>query len=262
MAKRVLKTTLRGAFLTAALPLAAAAGFGRWASPYTAFAHLCALAPGTLGDYLRIAFYRLTLTECCLSSRISFTISGFFTSAKATDGGWHELVAHCYSWTATPTTASVTHGSAAVVGSGTSWDCSKFPSSGMMAAMWFLSSGSRPSSNADGDPVAYTPACTDGQHLTLDRPYEGTTGTHGWVVSSPSNDTPFIGYGSYVYMQGLLAMAFDYAAKALAISDPTNSALARSYNLSSANWIKTYGYESSQKAIYYGAQYVNCQAPI
>jgi len=57
-------------------------------------------------------------------------------------------------------------------------------------------------------------------------------------------------------------MAFDYAAKALAVSDPTNSALARSYNLSAANWIKTYGYQASQKAVYYGAQYVNCQAPI
>ena len=81
MAKRVLKTLLRGAFLTAALPLAAAAGFGRWASPYTVFAHLCALAPGTLGDYLRIAFYRLTLTECSLSSRISF--GSFFAHSEA-----------------------------------------------------------------------------------------------------------------------------------------------------------------------------------
>ena len=81
MAKRVLRTILRGAFLTAALPLAAAAGFGRWASPYTAFAHLCALAPGILGDYLRIAFYRLTLTECSLSSRISF--GSFFAHSEA-----------------------------------------------------------------------------------------------------------------------------------------------------------------------------------
>jgi hypothetical protein len=63
-------------------------------------------------------------------------------------------------------------------------------------------------------------------------------------------------------MQGLMAMAFDYAAKALAISDPTNSALARSYNLSAANWMKTYGYWAAQKSVYYGAQYVNCQAPI
>jgi hypothetical protein len=57
-------------------------------------------------------------------------------------------------------------------------------------------------------------------------------------------------------------MAFDYAAEALAVSDPTNSALARSYNLSSANWIKTYGYRASQKSVFYGVQYVNCQAPI
>jgi hypothetical protein len=63
-------------------------------------------------------------------------------------------------------------------------------------------------------------------------------------------------------MEGLLSMAFDFAAKSIADSDPVNSALARSYNLSSANWIQTYGYEASQKSTYYGAQYVNCQAPI
>ena len=225
-----------------------------------------------LWDVREVAYELAQLSYCALydtsgmkstcQAKLSTIIPGYFATTKMADGGWPELVAHYYSWTATPTTASVTHGSTAVVGSGTSWDCSKFPASGLMAAMWFLNSSSRPSSNADGDPVAYNPTCTDGQHLTLDRPYAGTTGTHGWVISSPSNDTPFIGYGSYVYMQGLMAMAFDYAAKALAISDPTNSALARSYNLSSANWIKTYGYEPSQKAIYYGAQYVNCQAPI
>jgi hypothetical protein len=81
-------------------------------------------------------------------------------------------------------------------------------------------------------------------------------------VASPNIDTPFVGYGSYVYMEGLLSMAFDFAAKAIATSDPTNSGLARSYNLSSANWIKTYGYRASQKSIFYGAQFVNCQAPI
>ncbi len=225
-----------------------------------------------LYDVREVAYELAELSYCALydtssmkgtcQAKLSTIIPGYFAATKAADGGWPDLHADYYSWTATRTTASVTHGSTAVVGSGTSWDCSKFPASGLMAAMWFLNSSSRPNSNADGDPVSYTPTCTDGQHLTLDRPYAGTTGTHGWVISSPSNDTPFIGYGSYVYMQGLLAMAFDYAAKALAISDPTNSALARSYNLSSANWIKTYGYESSQKAIYYGAQYVNCQAPI
>jgi hypothetical protein len=193
---------------------------------------------------------------------VSSAIAGMFTTAQQTDGGWEDLQAKEFSWTATPTTVTLTHSSTAVVGNGTSWTCGEFPTSGIMAAMWFTNFSSRPNSNADGDPVAYSPTCTDGQHLTLDRPYAGATGTHGWVLGSPSYDTPFVGYGSYVYSEGLLSMAFDFAAKAIADSDPANSTLARSYNLSAANWIKTYGYESSQKATYYGAQYVNCQAPI
>ena len=225
-----------------------------------------------LWDVREVAYELSELSYCALYDPNSFrstcqgwvsaAISGLFTSAKQADGGWEDLHADYYSWTATPTTASVTHGSTAVVGRGTSWDCSKFPSSGTMAQMWFLNSSSRPNRNADGDPVAYMPTCTDGQHLTLDRPYEGTTGTHGWAISSPSNDTPYVGYGSYVYPEGLLAMAFDFAAKAIAVSDPMNSALARSYNLSAANWMKTYGYRASQKSVFYGVQYVNCQAPI
>lgn len=60
---------------------AAASGFGRWRIAYEFFAHSFALAPGIVGDYLRIAFYRLTLSECPLSSRVSF--GSFFPHADA-----------------------------------------------------------------------------------------------------------------------------------------------------------------------------------
>jgi acetyltransferase-like isoleucine patch superfamily enzyme len=46
---------------------------------YEFFAHAFALAPGIVGDYLRIAFYKLTLGECSLSSRVSF--GSFFPHA-------------------------------------------------------------------------------------------------------------------------------------------------------------------------------------
>jgi hypothetical protein len=128
--------------------------------------------------------------------------------------------------------------------------------------MWFTNSSSKPASNAGGDPVFYNPAFVDATHLTLDRPYEGVTGTHGWAISTPSVDVPVIGYGALPYTEGLLGIAFDFAAKAIAASDPTNSALAHSYSVSVANWIKTYGYRPAAKTVYYGAQFVNCQAPI
>jgi hypothetical protein len=63
------------------LPPAAVSGFGRWQMAYEFFAHAFALAPGIIGDYLRIAFYKLTLGECSLSSRVSF--GSFFPHADA-----------------------------------------------------------------------------------------------------------------------------------------------------------------------------------
>ena len=63
-------------------------------------------------------------------------------------------------------------------------------------------------------------------------------------------------------MMGILSAAFDLAAKSIADSDPANSAVAHNYNVAAANWIKTYGYWPLRKGLYYGAQYVNCQAPI
>jgi acetyltransferase-like isoleucine patch superfamily enzyme len=66
------KRLLWGASLLVALPFAATAAFGRIKTLFTVSAHLFALAPGIVGDYLRIAFYKLTVTECSLASRISF----------------------------------------------------------------------------------------------------------------------------------------------------------------------------------------------
>jgi acetyltransferase-like isoleucine patch superfamily enzyme len=62
-------------------PAALLCGFGRIRSLYTVFAHLYALAPGIPGDYLRIAFYKWTLEECSLESRISF--GAFFAHPEA-----------------------------------------------------------------------------------------------------------------------------------------------------------------------------------
>jgi hypothetical protein len=194
---------------------------------------------------------------------VSGAITGLFTDTHFADGGWQGLSAFYYSWTTPPTTVTLTHGSAAVVGNGTSWTSSQFTAiSGIPSYMWFTNTSSQPANNAGGDPVAYTPAFVDATHLMLDRPYEGATGTHGWVLSPPNVDVPFVGYGSQPFCAGMLGVAFDFAAKAIATSDPANSTLAHSYNVSMAHWLKTYGYWSRNSAVYYGVQYVNCQAPI
>jgi hypothetical protein len=70
------------------------------------------------------------------------------------------------------------------------------------------------------------------------------------------------GWGAQPFMMGVLGGAFDLAARALEGSDPANAALAHSYTVDAANWIRNYGYQPSTKGLYYGAGMVNCQPPI
>jgi virginiamycin A acetyltransferase len=57
------------------------------------FAHFYAIFPGLPGDYFRIAFYRLTLQECSLLSRVSF--GTFFAHTEATVGPQVFIGAYC-----------------------------------------------------------------------------------------------------------------------------------------------------------------------
>ena len=82
--KRLLKRSVQAVFLLLALPLAAIAGFGHWVEGFRFSAHVCALVPGILGDYLRITFYKLTLRSCSLDSRIEF--GSFFSHSGSSVG--------------------------------------------------------------------------------------------------------------------------------------------------------------------------------
>jgi virginiamycin A acetyltransferase len=55
-----------------AFPFALLSGFGRVEPMYRLWAQGCALIPGLPGDYLRTAYYRMTLDECAGESRIQF----------------------------------------------------------------------------------------------------------------------------------------------------------------------------------------------
>jgi acetyltransferase-like isoleucine patch superfamily enzyme len=77
MLKRTLKLIANTIALITTAPLAAFSGFGRNELMFQMFSQMLAGVPGVLGDYLRIAFYRTTLTRCTLQSRVSFgTIFG------------------------------------------------------------------------------------------------------------------------------------------------------------------------------------------
>jgi len=79
--RKFVKHALHAVFLLTAWPMAALSGFGRLPGVYRFFAHVCALGPGLPGDYLRIAYYRLTLESCQASSRIEF--GSFFAHPEA-----------------------------------------------------------------------------------------------------------------------------------------------------------------------------------
>ena len=91
--RALLKTLLHALFLTLVFPLALASGFGRLDGPFVFWAQLCALFPGIPGDYLRIAYYRLTLEHCELDSRIQF--GSFFAHAQARVGHRVYIGANC-----------------------------------------------------------------------------------------------------------------------------------------------------------------------
>jgi acetyltransferase-like isoleucine patch superfamily enzyme len=93
MVKFAIKWILRGASLAAAFLPAAASAFGAWENGYVLFAHIYSLIPGIPGDYLRIAFYKLTLTECDLSSRVSF--GSFFAHPQVRLGAGVYIGCHC-----------------------------------------------------------------------------------------------------------------------------------------------------------------------
>jgi len=79
-----MKRIVQGVSVAIALFPALLTGFGRIESIFTIFAHLYALAPGILGDYLRGGWYKLTLEECALDSRIQF--GSFFAHPQARVG--------------------------------------------------------------------------------------------------------------------------------------------------------------------------------
>jgi hypothetical protein len=218
--------------------------------------------PGA-GDTLDKAYYLTMVSYCALfdsnpvyqsncQAAISSSFSSIWTPAKSADGSWPQFYYTTSSWD-TNSSVSLVGGSTAVVGNGTVWEASAFPST-----IWLTNApGSMPPNNQGGDVTTYTATFVDATHLQLDRPYAGTSGAHGWALASG-----MIGWGAQPSVMGTLAAAFDLASKAIAGTDPANSVLASSYNQAAANWVQTYGYWPLEKGLYNAAQGVNCQAPI
>ena len=90
---RSIKRCYQGFSLICVWPMAALAGFGRFPQVFRLGAQAYALVPGLVGDYLRIAYYRLTLTQCDLASCISF--GSFFAHPEACVGRGVYIGSYC-----------------------------------------------------------------------------------------------------------------------------------------------------------------------
>jgi hypothetical protein len=227
---------------------------------------------GTIWD-LREEAYHLAFTSICAladpdptssaacKSAVGASFADVWKPYRAADGGWHTLYYSAASWTPMVTSATLTHGSATVTGVGTSWTRDQVLA---QPVIWFTNATSKPASNSDGDNTYYVATWVSETQLTLDRAYEGSSGSHGWMLSADSVVAKAVGYGQQPFMMGIAATAFGLAAKAMEDGSysPTLAALAHSYNEAAVNWIKTFGYWPLKKSLYYFAQYVNCQAPI
>ncbi len=91
--KSILKSLVHGLFLALTFPLALLSGFGRFESIYLIGAQSLALIPGLPGDYARIAWYRMTLTQCAPGSRIQF--GSFFAHPQARVGRGVYIGSYC-----------------------------------------------------------------------------------------------------------------------------------------------------------------------
>ena len=91
--KRFVKSIANGLSLALTFLPALLSGFGRVESIFLMFAQAYALMPGIPGDYLRIAYYKWTLTECTLDSRIQF--GSFFAHSQARIGHGVYIGSYC-----------------------------------------------------------------------------------------------------------------------------------------------------------------------
>jgi len=91
--KAIFKRIIQGIFLTLLFPCALLAVFGRFRIAYEFFAQACALVPGLPGDYARGAFYKMTLRDFSLESRISF--GTFFAHPDVTLARQVFIGSHC-----------------------------------------------------------------------------------------------------------------------------------------------------------------------
>ena len=93
MLRMGLKRTAQFVAVLLALPFAALTLFGRLQPVFTFFSHLFAIGPGLPGNFLRSAYYKLTLDTCSQDSNIAF--GTYFVKRHSRVGSRVAIGAYC-----------------------------------------------------------------------------------------------------------------------------------------------------------------------
>jgi virginiamycin A acetyltransferase len=88
-----IKRTAQALALLLAFPAALLAGFGRLTPLFEFFGHVFALCPGIAGNFLRAAYYRMTLESCSQDTTIAF--GTFFSRQSARIGKNVSIGSYC-----------------------------------------------------------------------------------------------------------------------------------------------------------------------
>jgi virginiamycin A acetyltransferase len=91
--KEAIKTLARAIAIVAVLPIAVLCAFGRISVIFTICAHACSRSPGIIGDYIRSAFYWMTLRDFAIDARVSF--GTFFAHPEASVGSGVYIGSYC-----------------------------------------------------------------------------------------------------------------------------------------------------------------------
>src|ERR1700693_6125045 len=89
----IVKRSAQAAALVLAFPTALFCGFGRVRLLYQLFAQMYALGPGIIGNYLRSAYYCMTLHDCSIDTTISF--GTYFVHPDAIVGSFVSIGCYC-----------------------------------------------------------------------------------------------------------------------------------------------------------------------
>jgi len=198
------------------------------------FAALCAMLDPDAGE-----------RAACLAA-VNNSLDDKWEPQQRVDGAWHNRFYGISSWNGGTGTAAVTNGMTSVTGTGTNWNVADdFPSSGNWFLICYIAN---PLVEADCDSTAYTGTINSTTSITLDTPYAGTTnGARYWQWGN------LVGFGTQPFQLGIVGSAMRWAYLA------TSDARPRQYVIDLADWIRTTGYYSDTRGIYFGRVSPNCE---